>query len=91
MNTFLGHIETLGPYFFRKVNGINFSRMEVPTPDEDFLEYENKIDLIFAGFPCQGFSNAGKKKLNDPRNTLFREFARFSKIIKKDWKNLKNI
>ena len=32
------------------------------------------INLIFAGFPCQGFSNAGKKLPSDPRNKLFKEF-----------------
>ena len=38
-------------------------------------KYEN-VDLIFAGFPCQGFSKAGKKQQDDPRNTLFKEFVR---------------
>ena len=50
-------------------------------PDKDLEKYNN-IDLIFAGFPCQGFSNAGKKLPSDPRNTLFREFVRFTRIIK---------
>jgi DNA (cytosine-5)-methyltransferase 1 len=50
--------------------------------EEHLSEYVNNIDIIFAGFPCQGFSNAGKKKDNDPRNTLFKEFSRFTKIIK---------
>ena len=49
--------------------------------DEQFLKYENDIDLIFAGFPCQGFSHAGKKLPDDPRNTLFREFLRSTKLI----------
>jgi len=49
--------------------------------DDEFRSYENNIDIVFAGFPCQGFSNAGKKKLNDPRNTLFREFVRATKLI----------
>lgn len=39
-------------------------------------------DYVFAGFPCQGFSNAGKKMEDDPRNTLFREFVRVTKIAK---------
>ena len=43
------------------------------TTDEEFIEYKGKVDLIFAGFPCQGFSQAGKKLPDDPRNTLFRE------------------
>ena len=50
-------------------------------PDEVFEKYKNDVDIIFAGFPCQGFSAAGKKMDNDPRNTLFREFLRTAKII----------
>ena len=53
--------------------------------DEEFLKYQGKIDLIFAGFPCQGFSQAGKKDINDPRNRLFWEFVRATKIIKPKW------
>ena len=51
-------------------------------PDNIFYNYENKIDLIFAGHPCQGFSQGGKKLPDDPRNTLFREFIRTCKLIK---------
>ena len=50
--------------------------------DEDFSKYYGIVDLIFAGFPCQGFSKAGKKLSDDPRNTMFREFARVTKLIK---------
>ena len=35
--------------------------------DAEFLKYKGLVDLIFAGFPCQGFSNAGKKLPDDPR------------------------
>lgn len=49
--------------------------------DECFEKYKGKADILFAGFPCQGFSNAGKKKENDPRNTLFREFLRAANLI----------
>ena len=52
------------------------------TTDEEFLEYKDIVDLIFAGFPCQGFSHAGKKLPDDPRNTLFREFLRSTELIK---------
>jgi len=45
---------------------------------------EANIDVLFAGFPCQGFSNAGKKKENDPRNTLFKEFHRIANLINPD-------
>lgn len=53
--------------------------------DQTFLKYKNKLKLIFAGFPCQGYSNAGKKDPNDPRNSLFREFIRATKLIEPDY------
>lgn len=51
-------------------------------PDEVLARYKNKVDLVFAGHPCQGFSNGGKKLPDDPRNTLFREFARVCRLSK---------
>lgn len=54
-------------------------------PDKEFLRFKEKIDIIFAGFPCQGFSHAGKKEPNDSRNKLFWEFIRIVDIIKPKW------
>ena len=34
---------------------------------------------------CQGFSNAGKKDENDPRNKMFYEFLRVANIVQPDW------
>lgn len=49
----------------------------------DFTKYENKIDVVTGGFPCQAFSYAGKKLgLNDARGTLFYEFARVVNEVK---------
>ncbi len=49
----------------------------------DFSEYENKVDVVTGGFPCQAFSYAGKKLgLNDARGTLFYEFARVVNEVK---------
>tara|TARA_B110001450_G_C17665628_1_gene499388 strand:- start:1206 stop:2630 length:1425 start_codon:yes stop_codon:yes gene_type:complete len=74
---------------FQKTHDLNFKDCELlgdggdinNTKDEEFLKYKGKVDLIFAGFPCQGFSNGGKKLPDDPRNTLFREFHRAAKLI----------
>jgi DNA (cytosine-5)-methyltransferase 1 len=49
--------------------------------DECFIKFKGKTDVLMAGFPCQGFSTAGKKADNDPRNTLFLEFLRATKLI----------
>jgi DNA (cytosine-5)-methyltransferase 1 len=53
--------------------------------DSEFEEYTGKIKIIFAGFPCQGFSNAGKKDVNDPRNKMFYQFLRAVEIIQPEW------
>jgi len=36
-----------------------------------------KIELIVAGTPCQGFSTSGKRNPNDPRNKLFKQLIKF--------------
>jgi DNA (cytosine-5)-methyltransferase 1 len=35
-----------------------------------------ELDVFDGSPPCQGFSTAGKRKISDPRNSLFKEYAR---------------
>ena len=49
---------------------------------EFWKQYKNKIDVIIAGPPCQGFSMSGKRDILDNRNNLFREVIRVVNIIK---------
>ena len=63
----------------------NGSRNIQQLPDSMFSAYEGQIDLLFAGFPCQGFSHAGKKKSDDPRNELVHEFVRATRLIRPKW------
>jgi len=35
-----------------------------------------ELDVLDGSPPCQGFSTAGKRQIDDPRNSLFREYVR---------------
>jgi DNA (cytosine-5)-methyltransferase 1 len=52
-----------------------------PQDIADLIEMRN-IDIIVGGPPCQGFSLAGKRDKNDPRNSLFMEYLRFVDFFK---------
>ena len=41
-----------------------------------------ELDLLDGSPPCQGFSTAGKRILDDPRNQLFREYVRLLRGLK---------
>lgn len=48
------------------------------------LEWLRSIDLVLAGSPCQGFSNAGAgKNFDDPRSRLFFHFVDILEEVKK--------
>ena len=44
--------------------------------------YRKGLDVLLAGFPCQGFSLGGKRDPHDARNTLYREVLRIAKLMK---------
>ncbi|MCA0211241.1 MAG: DNA (cytosine-5-)-methyltransferase [Proteobacteria bacterium] len=63
--------------------------------DEEKIEHAAKdlgsIDLIIGGPPCQGFSLSGKRAVNDPRNTLFRDYLRFVDVCRPRVAVLENV
>ena len=40
-----------------------------------------EVDVLLAGFPCQGFSLGGSRNASDDRNTLFREVVRLTSLL----------
>jgi DNA (cytosine-5)-methyltransferase 1 len=62
---------------------------------EEKIEHAAKalgsIDLIIGGPPCQGFSLSGKRAVNDPRNTLFRDYLRFVDVCRPRVAVLENV
>ena len=41
-----------------------------------------KVDLLAGGPPCQGFSHAGRRKPDDPRNRLFEAYLQLVKVLR---------
>lgn len=39
---------------------------------------DRRVDCVFGGAPCQGFSLIGHRALDDPRNSLVRDFVRLT-------------
>ncbi|WP_289354699.1 DNA cytosine methyltransferase [Paenibacillus sp. S-12] len=93
----LGLIQNYNTYFHRgDISQLNgdfiwnciknlkiFSTKEKPIP--------TGIDAIFGGPPCQGFSRAGRRKTDDPRNLLFREYLRIINEIKPKYVVMENV
>jgi len=63
--------------------------------DDDIRSIERergKISLIAAGFPCQSFSIAGRRRgFDDTRGTLIYEVFRFASILKPKYLLLENV
>ena len=49
------------------------------------------VDLVAGGPPCQGFSFAGRRNPDDPRNLLFKRYLEFVRIIKPKAVLLENV
>jgi DNA (cytosine-5)-methyltransferase 1 len=52
---------------------------------------EGRVRVVMGGPPCQGFSVAGRRNPNDPRNKLFREFVRVVDELRPDYFVMENV
>jgi DNA (cytosine-5)-methyltransferase 1 len=67
---------------------------DLSKPSKDFLGFLKtcpKIDVIVGGPPCQGFSVAGKRLIDDPRNSLYRHYLKIVKIVKPTYVVIENV
>lgn len=47
----------------------------------DLVSLRGKIDVLAGGPPCQGFSSAGRRKADDPRNRLFKSYVELVRLL----------
>lgn len=59
--------------------------------EPDLLKLNGKVTLIAGGPPCQGFSLAGRRKKDDPRNTLFRHYVDIVEAVRPKFLLLENV
>ena len=49
------------------------------------------LDVVAGGFPCQGFSMAGNRIVDDPRNSLYKEVIEVVKVLQPDFVVCENV
>ncbi len=59
------------------LNG-DITNLKIKKELHSFLD-DKEIDVITGGFPCQGFSMAGLRKVDDERNVLYKEIRDLAK------------
>ncbi len=58
---------------------------------EGFARSLGRVDVLIGGPPCQGFSLAGKRWVDDPRNALFRHYMAFLGAVRPKVAILENV
>lgn len=76
-----------------------FINGDIKSPEikEQFYETVKKqlngrhLDIVAGGFPCQGFSMAGNRIVDDPRNSLYLELIEIVKHLQPDFVICENV
>lgn len=73
--------ELTGDFIFQSIQNLTiFQGHDIP-----------QIDAIFGGPPCQGFSLAGRRRRNDPRNMLFGQYIRVISEVQPNYVVMENV
>jgi DNA (cytosine-5)-methyltransferase 1 len=68
------------------------SRVEnVSTKTVHALTSGRPLDVLCAGFPCPGFSIAGRKNADDPRNILYKQVVRIASLTRPGFVVMENV
>jgi len=58
---------------------------------DNLIKLKGKVDLIAGGPPCQGFSLAGMRNPNDPRNKLSQQYIEMVGLVRPKFLLLENV
>lgn len=58
---------------------------------KELKKLRGSVDLIAGGPPCQGFSLAGKRKSDDPRNKLAQEYIKVVDLVRPNYVVIENV
>ncbi len=70
-------VECFNHNFGEKAHVVDVTTQEF----ENQINKLSKIDVVLGGFPCQGFSKSGPKKVDDPRNILYKSMVSTVKTL----------
>lgn len=70
----------------KDINNIDFTQLL-----SELKLQQGEIDILIGGPPCQGFSTAGPRFWDDPRNHLLKQYVRALEIIKPKWFLMENV
>ena len=76
-----------------------FINGDIKLPENKEIFYETvrkrlkgrKLSLVAGGFPCQGFSMAGNRIVDDPRNSLYKELIEIVKNLRPEFVLCENV
>src|SRR5688572_6527203 len=57
----------------------------------ELLSLRGTLDLLVGGPPCQGFSSAGRRDPNDPRNSLFKRYLKLVSYLQPKMLLIENV
>lgn len=84
---------------YRKNFNHPFVNGDIKSPDKKKEFYDTvkkqlkgrKLDVVAGGFPCQGFSMAGNRIVDDPRNSLYLELIEIVKTLQPNYVICENV
>lgn len=78
-------MEASGEHRFDWPSWLPKAAISIETLIEDYgdelVALRGKVDVLAGGPPCQGFSTAGRRRVNDPRNRLFKSYVELVRLV----------